>query len=73
MFHNARKIKKLETEIEDLKKLCTQLTSNAIMMLKDQAILTETIKTLLRHQKVMDKFIHTKYNIKLTNDDDIIH
>jgi len=73
MFGNSRKIKDLEYEIRDLKTLCTQLTSNAIMMLKDQVMLTEAVKSLLQHQKAMDKIINTKYNIVTANDDDILN
>ncbi len=73
MFGNSRKIKDLEYEIRDLKALCTQLTNNAIMMLKEQVLLTEAVKSLLQHQKAMDKIINTKYNIVTANDDDILN
>ena len=59
--------------IRDLKALCTQLTNNAIMMLKEQVLLTEAVKSLLQHQKAMDKIINTKYNIVTANDDDILN
>jgi len=74
MFGNSRKIKELESDLEDLKILCTQLTNNAITMLKDQALLTQAVKNLLERQKVIEKFINTKYAIATANDDDdIIH
>ena len=73
MFGNSKKIKQLESEIQELKMLCTQLTNNAIAMIKEQAILTQAVKSLLHHQKVTDKLISTKYGIPAGNDDDIIH
>ena len=43
-------------------------------MLKDQALLTQAVKNLLERQKVIEKFINTKYAIATANDDDdIIH
>jgi len=74
MFGNSRKIKELEDEVKDLKDLCTQLTNNAISLIKEQAILSDVLKKVLEHQKVIDSLISTKYGIVTVNDDDdIIH
>jgi len=74
MFRNARKIKDLEAEVRDLKLLCTQLTNNAISLMKEQAMLADVLKKVLEHQKVIDRLINTKYTITTANDDDdIIH
>jgi hypothetical protein len=74
MFRNSRKLKDLEAEVRDLKLLCTQLTNNAISLMKEQAMLADVLKEVLEHQKVIDRLINTKYTIATANDDDdIIH
>jgi len=74
MFRNSRKLKDLEAEVRDLKLLCTQLTNNAISLMKEQAMLADVLKKVLEHQKVIDRLINTKYTIATANDDDdIIH
>ena len=73
MFRNTQKIKDLEKQVEDLKYLCTQLTNNIIRLMQEQAVVTETVKSLLGNQKVINKLISTRYSIKAANDDDIIH
>ena len=70
MFGNARKIKDLEKEIEDLKYLCTQLTNNIIRLMQEQSVVTETVKSLLENQKVINRLISTKHSITVANDDD---
>lgn len=72
MFRTSRKIKELEAEIKDLKSLCTQLTNNAIAMIREQALLTQAVKGLLQHQKITDKLINNKYSVISVNDDDDI-
>ena len=54
MFRNTRKIQELEKQIEDLKYLCTQLTNNIIKLMQEQAVVTETVKSLLENQKVIE-------------------
>ena len=74
MFRNAQKIKDLEKQVEDLKYLCTQLTNNIIRLMQEQSVVTETVKSLLENQKVINKLISTKHGIPAANDDDdIIH
>ena len=74
MFGNSRKIKDLEKEIQDLRNLCTHLTNNLISLMQEQAIVTQTVKSLLQSQKVVNKIISTKHGIPAANDDDdIIH
>ena len=74
MFGNTRKIKDLEKEIQDLRNLCTHLTNNVIALMQEQAIVTQTVKSLLQSQKVVNKIISTKHGIPAANDDDdIIH
>jgi len=74
MFRNSRKLKDLEAEVRDLKLLCTQLTNNAISLMKEQAMLADVLKKVLEHQIVIDRLINTKYTIATANDDDdIIH
>ncbi len=74
MFGNTRKIKDLEKEIQDLRNLCTHLTNNLISLMQEQAIVTQTVKSLLQSQKVVNKIISTKHGIPVANDDDdIIH
>ena len=70
MFRNTRKIKDLEKQVEDLKYLCTQLTNNIIKLMQEQAVVTETVKSLLENQKVINKIISTKHSITVANDDD---
>ena len=70
MFGNTRKIKDLEKQIEDLKYLCTQLTNNIIRIMQEQAVVTETVKSLLENQKVINRLISTKHGIAVANDDD---
>tara|TARA_B100000214_G_C23477410_1_gene405541 strand:+ start:43 stop:267 length:225 start_codon:yes stop_codon:yes gene_type:complete len=70
MFGNTRKIKDLEKQIEDLKYLCTQLTNNIIRLMQEQAVVTETVKSLLENQKVINRLISTKHGIAVANDDD---
>ena len=70
MFGNTRKIKDLEKEIQDLRNLCTHLTNNLISLMQEQAIVTQTVKSLLQSQKVVNKIISTKHGIPAANDDD---
>ena len=70
MFRNTRKIQELEKQIEDLKYLCTQLTNNIIKLMQEQAVVTETVKSLLENQKVINRLISTKHSITVANDDD---
>ena len=70
MFGNTRKIKDLEKEIQDLRNLCTHLTNNLISLMQEQAIVTQTVKSLLQSQKVVNKIISTKHGITVANDDD---
>ena len=70
MFLNTRKIQELEKQIEDLKYLCTQLTNNIIKLMQEQAVVTETVKSLLENQKVINRLISTKHSITVANDDD---
>ena len=70
MFGNTRKIKDLEKEIQDLRNLCTHLTNNVIALMQEQAIVTQTVKSLLQSQKVVNKIISTKHGIAVANDDD---
>ena len=70
MFGNSRKIKDLEKQIEDLKNLCTHLTNNVITLMQEQSVVTETVKSLLENQKVINKLISTKHGITVANDDD---
>ena len=70
MFGNSRKIKDLEKQIEDLKSLCTHLTNNVITLMQEQAVVTETVKSLLENQKVINRIISTKHGIPVANDDD---
>ena len=70
MFRNTRKIKDLEKQVEDLKYLCTQLTNNIIRLMQEQAVVTETVKSLLENQKVINRLISTKHGIAVANDDD---
>jgi len=70
MFRNTRKIQELEKQVEDLKYLCTQLTNNIIRLMQEQAVVTETVKSLLENQKVINKLISTKHGIAVANDDD---
>jgi len=70
MFGNTRKIQELEKQIEDLKYLCTQLTNNIIKLMQEQAVVTETVKSLLENQKVINRLISTKHSITVANDDD---
>ena len=70
MFRNSQKIKDLEKQVEDLKYLCTQLTNNIIRLMQEQSVVTETVKSLLENQKVINKLISTKHGIPVTNDDD---
>ena len=70
MFRNTQKIKDLEKQVEDLKYLCTQLTNNIIRLMQEQAVVTETVKSLLEKQKVINKIISTKHGIRIANDDD---
>ena len=70
MFGNSRKIKDLEKQIEDLKSLCTHLTNNVITLMQEQAVVTETVKSLLENQKVINRLISTKHSITVANDDD---
>ena len=64
------KIQELEKQIEDLKYLCTQLTNNIIKLMQEQAVVTETVKSLLENQKVINRLISTKHSITVANDDD---
>ena len=74
MFRNTQKIKDLEKQVEDLKYLCTQLTNNIIKLMQEQAVVTETVKSLLENQKVINRLISTKHGIAVANDeDDFIH
>ncbi len=70
MFRNTQKIKDLEKQVEDLKYLCTQLTNNIIKLMQEQAVVTETVKSLLENQKVINRLISTKHSITVANDDD---
>ena len=70
MFGNTRKIKDLEKQIEDLRSLCTHLTNNVIALMQEQAIVAQTVKSLLENQKVINKLISTKHGIAVANDDD---
>ena len=70
MFRNTQKIKDLEKQVEDLKYLCTQLTTNIIKLMQEQAVVTETVKSLLENQKVINRLISTKHGIAVANDDD---
>tara|TARA_R100000152_G_C6734527_1_gene158855 strand:- start:403 stop:627 length:225 start_codon:yes stop_codon:yes gene_type:complete len=70
MFRNTQKIKDLEKQVEDLKYLCTQLTNNIIKLMQEQAVVTETVKSLLENQKVINRLISTKHGIAVANDDD---
>tara|TARA_Y100001938_G_C7829141_1_gene300488 strand:- start:13 stop:237 length:225 start_codon:yes stop_codon:yes gene_type:complete len=70
MFRNTQKIKDLKKQVEDLKYLCTQLTNNIIKLMQEQAVVTETVKSLLENQKVINKIISTKHSITVANDDD---
>ena len=70
MFRNTRKIQELEKQVEDLKYLCTQLTNNIIRLMQEQAVVTETVKSLLENQKVINRLISTKHGIAVANDDD---
>ena len=70
MFRNTQKIKDLEKQVEDLKYLCTQLTNNIIRLMQEQAVVTETVKSLLENQKVINRLISTKHGIAVANDDD---
>ncbi len=70
MFRNTQKIKDLEKQVEDLKYLCTQLTNNIIKLMQEQAVVTETVKSLLENQKVINRIISTKHGIAVANDDD---
>ena len=70
MFRNTQKIKDLEKQVEDLKYLCTQLTNNIIGLMQEQSVVTETVKSLLENQKVINRLISTKHGIAVANDDD---
>lgn len=70
MFGNTRKIKDLEKQIEDLRSLCTHLTNNVIVLMQEQAIVTQTVKSLLENQKAINKLISNKHSITVANDDD---
>ena len=70
MFRNTQKIKDLEKQVEDLRYLCTQLTNNIIKLMQEQAVVTETVKSLLENQKVINRLISTKHGIAVANDDD---
>tara|TARA_Y100000004_G_C8635443_1_gene294745 strand:+ start:170 stop:394 length:225 start_codon:yes stop_codon:yes gene_type:complete len=70
MFRNTQKIKDLEKQVEDLKYLCTQLTNNIIRLMQEQSVVTETVKSLLENQKVINRLISTKHGIAVANDDD---
>ena len=70
MFRNTQKIKDLEKQVEDLKYLCTQLTNNIIRLMQEQSVVTETVKSLLENQKVINRLISTKHGIPVANDDD---
>ena len=74
MFRNTQKIKDLEKQVEDLRYLCTQLTNNIIKLMQEQAVVTETVKSLLENQKVINRRISTKHGITVaSDDDDFIH
>lgn len=73
MFGNSKKIKELELKITALQNLCSELTKNSIAMTREYYTLAEAVKSLLEHQKIMDRLISTRYSIKAANDDDIIH
>jgi|TARA_R110000744_G_scaffold319941_1_gene426186 hypothetical protein len=74
MFGRSKRIKDLEEEITGLKSLCAQLTSNSLQLTKEYSLLVGAVKSLLQHQKIIDRIISTKYDIDTANDDDdIIH
>ena len=57
MFGRSKRIKDLEEEITGLKSLCAQLTSNSLQLTKEYSLLVGAVKSLLQHQKIIDRII----------------